>query len=443
MFEDTSGLTYQNKIDIVKQVLKDNWETIKVNLVARFGYSERVNYLDIDRIEIDYFSCWDKSTEVIKAHLLDWLNVGRCSCSDCDTFCVGLTDETRFCDDCMDNNFYCEHCSEYYSGDDYNNIGDYQYCGSCFSDVGYYCDSCGENYENDRPCSCRDHEDDDDNGNDEMKFIIYKNFSKGEYLKVSRGAGIELEFSRFRITDEVKLKNLRGKYFFKTHDGSVRGDSVEIVSSVMKGKLMEEKLKELLSSASVGVDSSCGYHIHINTKDYKPRDIKHLFRTYIDLEKIFFGLVPQSRQENRFCYKFANIYEYNKGFIGQRTKYDLEKKFYSESSKRRVKSRKNYKYDGLRYCWANFHSLFSKNNVEIRLHSGTGNYEKIMNWVALNVAVVQYVKKFGRLQANDIKELLLILLRKDLIAEKTYYFYVDRYNKMKAKRKLYVEEDSN
>ena len=80
----------------------------------------------------------------------------------------------------------------------------------------------------------------------------------------------------------------------------------------------------------------------------------------------------------------------------------------------------------MRYAWANSHSLFSHFNVEIRLHSGTADYNKIVNWIALNTAIVEFVKRYGRLEANGLREMLFKLLQKDLITEKTYYFYIDR-----------------
>jgi len=344
-----------------------------------------------------------------------------------------------YCSEHIEDHNFCEDCGRCGRGDDFTWIQDnaYQdnaYCERCRDNNFHFCDSCDEYIREGEGCDCNDDEEEGRSfGSDEVKVTRFNNFKKGEVLQVNRGAGIELEFSKYSENDREEIKKLRGAYFFLTNDGSVNGAGKELVSGVMKGKLFEEKLKTYLKNVSVGVDKSCGFHIHVNTRDFRPKDVKHLFRTYQDLENIFFSLIPDSRKENRYCLRFDRIYRHVSDFKKQQTKTALEQKFYSETDKRRLNNLKKHKYNGLRYAWANFHSLFSHYNVEIRLHSGTADYTKIVHWIALNTSIVEYVKKYGRLEASGLREMLFKLLQKDLITESTFYFYVERYKELNNK----------
>lgn len=362
----------------------------------------------------------------INSVIKDEMMISDCNCRGCQE--VGLylpTGEYCLCPK-HKNNVKCGYCGNHLEmATVFETVDGVDYCPICARRTLITCVECGNRHRMNSSqyfvCVGRDIPE-----NDAVKVVKFRSFKKGKILRVNRGAGIELEFSEYKTLKPKIINELRNKYFYLTSDSSVNGAGKELVSNVMKGKLFEDKLKEYLSNVVVSVDKSCGFHVHINTKDFKPKDIKHLFRTYKDLEKVFFTLVPESRQENKYCLGFDSIYRHCKDFTEKQTKTALEQTFYSETVKRRLNSQKNHKYNSLRYAWANFHSLFSHFNIEIRLHNGTTSYLKILHWIALNVALVEYVKKYGRMEADGLRGMLFRLLTKDLITDETFTFFVKR-----------------
>lgn len=317
-------------------------------------------------------------------------------------------------------------------------------CADCVSGSMYQCIDCGDYNLNGHRCPCQTFEMRELSPSDSMVVPT----EKGDIMKTLRLVGIELEYYRFRYSEKKFFIELnKPKRAFITRDGSVNGDAKEIVTMPRGGKDFEVLVNDILNVAeSVEADSSCGYHIHIDTRDYKPRDIKNLFVSYLNIENSMFSLMPNNRKNNQYCYRLKNIYshcyktkiddkiEKLKSFEGKKGDDGIIRTFYQGSQDRG-------KYNSLRYAWANFHSLFRDKNIEVRIHSGTANYDKIVHWASLQSAVVEYVKNYGIIEQTELKDILSELRSKDLITDETVTFYIQRSKKFNNNYQVASYED--
>ena len=350
---------------------------------------------------------------------------------------------------------FCDHCEEYVTCDTrYSDRYQRTICDRCEESEYWWCESCDSLCQNGDEC-CDDCSDDEDCECDScvnrrrergIQFTTLKKikekelFIAGSILKLNRGAGIELEMVRYK--DNEKRKELKTRdYFMVTTDGSVGGAGVEIVSNILKGSDMEIPLKDFLDDSDgikLEVNKTCGYHVHINTSDYGTHNIKDLWQTYFNIEQAMFSVVSPSRRNNKnsYCLTMQEVYKnrYPTNFQKIRELSDMAAEFYKGDDPK-------HKYNSKRYAWANFHSLFRDNNIEIRLHQGTCNYEKVIHWVALNVAIVEYVKKYGTIIGTTIEEILSILLQKGLIEKSTQAFYLQRKRDLNPQNKTGKEND--
>ncbi len=55
--------------------------------------------------------------------------------------------------------------------------------------------------------------------------------------------------------------------------------------------------------------------------------------------------------------------------------------------------KKKYPYHGNRYRGLNLHSLLNIGTIELRYHSGTLDSTKIINWLFINTAIIDYCNK--------------------------------------------------
>lgn len=145
--------------------------------------------------------------------------------------------------------------------------------------------------------------------------------------------------------------------------------------------------KEYLS-----VDTTCGCHIHlfISPKDVTLENLKKIMCAYDRLEDFFFSMNPKSRQDNTYCKRL--------------NKYGLQEKLYSHPNSieefcsilydREIYSMRDVPHDRhhqTRYYWVNVNSIFYRNTIEIRLHSGTINSTKMINWVRIHKMLLEWL----------------------------------------------------
>lgn len=150
--------------------------------------------------------------------------------------------------------------------------------------------------------------------------------------------------------------------------GTVGYYPMELVSPILKGNNAIEQIKkvcEVLDQARCKVNSSCGFHVHheattsLGAKTYKMTGFAAL--VYSKFQHEFSAMLPTSRRDQYYA------------------------KPVSSSEIRTLLSEGQI---GSRYKVVNPEAYTRHGTVEFRQHSGTVNFEKIINWVKLTQAVM-------------------------------------------------------
>jgi hypothetical protein len=169
-------------------------------------------------------------------------------------------------------------------------------------------------------------------------------------------------------------------------DGSLNADEeFDTVEIRTEGGHTQEALTELVNRFDKEVvqpftfrtNSSCGFHLHTSHPQFMQNMyIKKLIYFWASIEDILVATQPSTRNDTYYCRrrlrKFIddNEYELPEG------KDDLETDLSKEQD---------------RYFTLNLCALTKYKTIEVRLHSGTINKTKILNWVVLMKAIYEYV----------------------------------------------------
>jgi len=207
--------------------------------------------------------------------------------------------------------------------------------------------------------------------------------------------GIELEaICRKSYTTK---KNEALKYFHITDDGSLEGDTGrEFVTTPLpidKGiDIIKNFIKDM--GKKLDVNRSCGFHVHLYVdKEHQTLDMmKKIMYAYYKLELLFFLSQPTSRRNNTYC---RSLKEYNnlERLLKKKTLATFLRSYYKRYNIMTTRDIPHDKYFYKRYEWVNLHSIFYRNTIEIRLHSGTLNTNKIINWIMINKTLLEWLLK--------------------------------------------------
>ena len=152
-------------------------------------------------------------------------------------------------------------------------------------------------------------------------------------------------------------------------DGSIRPDSgyfaVEI--TVLTRLDSSENLRRvctLLKTLNTKVNKSCGMHIHLDMRHKNLVEVINIGKNFNKVLPVLGSMVPKTRRNNEFC--------------------------------RLVVSRTE------RYSAVNLKAFSKFKTIEVRLHSSTTDFDKIMNWaILLNSIASTNIKK----QCNELNDL--------------------------------------
>jgi hypothetical protein len=196
------------------------------------------------------------------------------------------------------------------------------------------------------------------------------------------GVEIECVFPTMKAFELFKSLTEKLKQVTYTTDGSLRKERDDNVLQEIKVLTDESfsNLKEVckhLKSVGAFVNKSCGLHVHL---DYRSQHSQIVERTMLsrfdqNLLGLVAMLVPEKRRSNSFC-----------------------KKQISRSE---------------RYSYINLQSLDRHSTVEVRLHSGTINFEKIVNWINL-WSYLFYSKRLNKFDNTNLASFLDSLPDKNL-----------------------------
>ena len=178
-------------------------------------------------------------------------------------------------------------------------------------------------------------------------------------------------------------------------DGSLRGKyPCEFISPILSESNYEEWLEELGNRLDAKVYIRCGLHIHIGTEEYGWYEMNNLMRYIKAYESFFFSIVSPSRGLSEILNGnnagLPVILPQIPSFTSRESLLDwcygrnrTWKKVGGNIHNSKRCNDRNIHYDGNlnRYQWANFHGHWFKGAIEIRIHQGTANVNKIKNWI--------------------------------------------------------------
>lgn len=255
--------------------------------------------------------------------------------------------------------------------------------------------------------------------------------------------GIEIEcFIEYGLTSDFRTNinrlNLQLFNKYKTERDFIRIDGDGSISppedykgiEVKIGKATRQQLGyimplvcDTLDTAGASINKTCGLHVHTSKgDDFINRSfLMRLVKTWIAIEDVLMATQPKSRQNNRYCGRFIRTYLNNN--------YDK-----IPASKSKILDKVS---GSERYSVLNLGALRQHGTIECRLHSGTVEAHKILNWVDLLTAIYEYVfnhydtKKLDLMIKSKISDAKVKAVFKMLKLDKklTEYFMTKRVKK--------------
>lgn len=195
----------------------------------------------------------------------------------------------------------------------------------------------------------------------------YLVFEDKKPITTEHHVGIEMEFWCKKNKTELGLLLLPySKYVTLKSDSSIEvpeeeikngGISHELVVCVPESMMTEvvTGVSNVLKSIKCQVNKSCGLHTHL---DMRSRNHETCFSQLVSAQNILYQMQPKSRADNRYCKK-------------------VETKNFKEAEN---------SYD--RYMGINSHSFRKYKTIEIRMHAGTVDSVKILNWINILLRII-------------------------------------------------------
>ena len=255
--------------------------------------------------------------------------------------------------------------------------------------------------------------------------------------------GVELEGlirNREEMKEKLEENNIKAVVTGYSHamqngiwrvgdDGSVRRNmsveeqrdfrSMELTSPKLWGKAGFDEIKKVLAiwnSVGGAVNASCGFHVHVDAWDYSRDELGRLALVWAKIEPIVYYMVSKSRRRNTYCCWLRRSPQNVNGVIDPFT----------------------LRVSVNRYCAINFDAFNHYKTIEFRIHQGTMNPDKIINWIIFCLKLTQKVKeglKHSHFSDNptieEVLDKLGIVENSIPIIRKCREFLIARYNAFK------------
>ncbi len=321
----------------------------------------------------------------------------HCGCSHCDRCGEPVESTCEHCNRCESccHCVHCEGCSEAVEStcERCNCCGDCcecDHCDNCCDPVGSTCEHCNRC---ESCCNCTD---------SNVKFADRKiKFVAGTEFVANpskRYIAAELEFAGcddFGRIDEV----CKQWSVSVVEDGSLPEEGFELNTTPASG----DKWVEMIGDVCEGLDddgavvtSDCGYHVHVDARDYDFAALQRLIEVYALIEDALFSCVPPRRRNNQYCTPCGRKFlECSQNGTDPEDKV-VKATYGKHADKGTMAEQRYHKYPTgvgrTRYSALNLHSWNFRGTLECRLHHGTKNARNIANWGILWAAIVDWAK---------------------------------------------------
>lgn len=167
-------------------------------------------------------------------------------------------------------------------------------------------------------------------------------------------------------------------------DGSLPSNGLEVASPKLRGIVGLSAAGEMchaLRANDFSVDVSCGLHVHHSIRGLKPIHISALHYIWMRLVYTadFRFIFPGSRNDNSYCQwntdTLRNAADGRLGASATRQS-EIMSKLKEDPDVVGIQASISDRYSAL-----NFNAMYSHGTLEFRIHQGTTNEEKVLNWV--------------------------------------------------------------
>lgn len=189
-------------------------------------------------------------------------------------------------------------------------------------------------------------------------------------------------------------------------------------------------------------------HVHLDGKGLLPSDrrsypmaLMQLWRTHLIFENVMISFLPFSRRRNEYCRPLSEAFKLSELELVE-SLIEAEKMWYKEITPRNIARAKGSHYHPSRYFGLNLNPLFSQRHLEIRLHNGTLNERKILEWANLNALMVdaavagEFTDDFldEALATSNVRDKTNMLFKNIGLAESSRKYFYDRQHKFDNKK---------
>lgn len=242
--------------------------------------------------------------------------------------------------------------------------------------------------------------------------------------------GFEIETSSGNL--EEKQEEELG--FVKLYDGSITGHEYASVPFNYSTLDNVTNFCKLLKTSGHRVNSTCSTHIHIGNIPFTDQNLLSLYLIFYRLQDELHELCSPYKKDIRFLSQKKDLKDHCKYLVRPLSNnvQDIYKILFSNfngaldigtfpSSESEELLRRTSKWNVMsRYYYVNFTNYIMKmrnNTVELRLLQGTFNSDRILFWLLINIAIIEYALN-NSLKIIDSKE-------KISISDCVSYYYGD------------------
>lgn len=200
--------------------------------------------------------------------------------------------------------------------------------------------------------------------------IEYTGAFRSEVTEAIQAAGIDARMEGYNHTTRPHVKVISDA----TVTGSSDGFGGEVVLPPVAGEAgfqMIRTVVEAIKSVGGKVDRSCGLHVHIDMKGLTGEGVARFAEALYNAQPMLRAFVPATRATNQWCSPTG--------------RYTVER--FAEQARSGMLRRGVGGESSERYHAVNVMAFGRHGTIEVRLHTGSLNADKIINWVSLILSI--------------------------------------------------------
>ncbi len=235
---------------------------------------------------------------------------------------------------------------------------------------------------------------------------------------ITRSFGVEFEFaggaSRQVVAQKITNKGIDAmvegynhrtqRYWKIVTDASLCGRNAgELVSPILNGEEGIVEMKKVLDATSdvTTVNNSCGFHCHVDVRDFTLAEMKRVVKLFLQSEDALDAVLAPSRRgrSSRWAPTAMSV----NARSSANTRNEENKRWFGLIDNCRNMDQLSRVF-GTRYTKLNLFNIASRGAVEFRCHQGTLNQTKAAAWVKLCVALVESARQYSSVRPRAARK---------------------------------------